>query len=104
MLIDPVCLMTCCPQLLHSFIYKVPAWGWAMLTTPTGFMDLLRFIISRDLMVAEVRLSCPHSPMQNTNYKLVILFQLISAGLGCALLVSAHLSSSQFISVLLVLC
>ena len=63
MLIDPVCLMTCCPQLLHSFIYKVPAWGWAMLTTPTGFMDLLRFIISRDLMVAEVSVSCPQSFM-----------------------------------------
>jgi len=59
MLIDPVCLMTCCPHLLHSFIYKVPTWNSKLLTTPTGFMDLLRFIFSRDLMVAEVGLhSC----------------------------------------------
>jgi len=61
MLIDPVCLMTCCPQLLHSFIYKVPTWNSKLLTTPTGFMDLLRFIFSRDLMVAEVGLSLLHA-------------------------------------------
>ncbi|DBA90114.1 TPA: hypothetical protein ACH3X1_003430 [Trebouxia sp. C0004] len=65
MLIDPVCLMTCCPQLLHSFIYKVPTWSYKLLTTPTGFMDLLRFIFSRDLMVAETfcRKFCWHSVM-----------------------------------------
>jgi len=83
MLIDPVCLMTCCPQLLHSFIYKVPTWNSKLLTTPTGFMDLLRFIFSRDLMVAEVGLhSCnPCFPIEisqdNNKTNNLQVFQLI---------------------------
>ena len=54
MLIDPVCLMTCAPQLLHSFVYDVPKLGWHWFTA-VGFMDLIRFACSRDLIIAEVR-------------------------------------------------
>ena len=45
--------MTCAPQLLHSFVYKIPTWGRHLLT-PVGFMDLIRFACSRDLIIAEV--------------------------------------------------
>ena len=57
LIIDPVCMLTCCPQLLHSFVYKVPEWGWNLFLTPTGLMDLARYICSRDLMIAEVCVS-----------------------------------------------
>ena len=46
-------MLTCCPQLLHSFVYKVPVWGLDLLT-PLGLMDLARFVCSRDLIIAEV--------------------------------------------------
>ncbi len=49
-------MLTCCPQLLHSFVYKVPVWGLNMLT-PLGLMDLARFVCSRDLIIAEVSLT-----------------------------------------------
>lgn len=48
-------MLTCCPQLLHSFVYKVPVWGPTLLT-PLGLMDLARFVCSRDLIIAEVSL------------------------------------------------
>jgi len=48
-------MLTCCPQLLHSFVYKVPVWGLNLLT-PLGLMDLARFVCSRDLIIAEVSL------------------------------------------------
>ena len=60
-------MLTCCPQLLHSFVYKVPVWGPTLLT-PLGLMDLARFVCSRDLIIAEVSLtssislSLNHSP------------------------------------------
>ena len=47
--------MTCCPQLLHAFVYKVPIWGVNLLT-PLGLMDVARFVCSRDLIIAEVTL------------------------------------------------
>ena len=53
LIIDPVCMLTCCPQLLHAFVYKVPVWGLNLLT-PLGLMDLARFVCSRDLIIAEV--------------------------------------------------
>jgi hypothetical protein len=53
MLIDPVCLLTCCPKLLRNFIYEWPKLDLSLLT-PAGFMDLIRFACSRDLIVAEV--------------------------------------------------
>ena len=53
LIIDPVCMLTCCPQLLHAFVYKVPVWGLNLLT-PLGLMDIARFVCSRDLIIAEV--------------------------------------------------
>ena len=55
MIIDPVCMLTCCPKLLHSFVYKVPELG-VQLLTPLGLMDIARFVCSRDLIIAEVML------------------------------------------------
>ena len=55
LIIDPVCMLTCCPKLLHSFVYKVPEWGMHLLT-PLGLMDVARYFCSRDLIIAEVRL------------------------------------------------
>ena len=53
LIIDPVCMLTCCPKLLHSFVYKVPRLG-AQLLTPLGLMDIARYVCSRDLIIAEV--------------------------------------------------
>lgn len=53
LIIDPVCMLTCCPKLLHSFVYKVPQLG-AQLLTPLGLMDIARYVCSRDLIIAEV--------------------------------------------------
>lgn len=53
MIIDPVCMLTCCPKLLHSFVYKVPELG-VQLLTPLGLMDIARYVCSRDLIIAEV--------------------------------------------------
>ena len=52
-LIDPVCLMTCYPDLLHNFVYRQPKWE--TLFSRIGVMDILRFVCSRDLLIAEVR-------------------------------------------------
>ena len=53
LIIDPVCMLTCCPKLLHSFVYKVPHLG-VQLLTPLGLMDIARYVCSRDLIIAEV--------------------------------------------------
>ena len=60
MLIDPVCMLTIYPQLLRNFVYKGP--NFATISSLLGIVDSLRFVFSRDLMVAEVsRLSLhPH--------------------------------------------
>lgn len=52
-LIDPVCLMTCYPDLLHNFVYRQPKWE--TLFSMIGLMDILRYVCSRDLLIAEVR-------------------------------------------------
>ncbi|CAL5226233.1 g9077 [Coccomyxa viridis] len=49
-LIDAVCLLTCWPALLYNFIYRKPACS----LDGKGCLDVLRFICSRDLMIAEV--------------------------------------------------
>ncbi len=105
MLIDPVCLMTCCPQLLHSFIYKVPTWDSKLLTTPTGFMDLLRFIFSRDLMVAEVGLSLLHAVLPILSSKgsarlhcLLVYLGVSTAAFSCAHTNAACLFNHLFIA------
>lgn len=51
---DPVCMLTIYPQLLRNFVYKMP--DFARLNSLLGFVDSLRFVFSRDLMVAEVSL------------------------------------------------
>ena len=55
LIIDPVCMLTCCPKLLHSFVYKVPEVSLQLLT-PLGLMDIARYVCSRDLIIAEVML------------------------------------------------
>ena len=51
---DPVCFLTCYPQLLHSFVYKVPSAA-EVLGSAAGFLAAARFLFSRDLVIAEVR-------------------------------------------------
>lgn len=50
-LLDPVAMLTCYPQLLHNFIYKTPTA--ANFTSVFGAVDLLRFLCSRDLTIAQ---------------------------------------------------
>ena len=50
-LMDPVCMLTIYPQLLQNFVYKKPR----MVANVLGLVDSLRFVFSRDLLVAEVR-------------------------------------------------
>jgi hypothetical protein len=59
-LMDPVCMLTIYPQLLSNFVYKMP--NFARLTTMLGVVDSLRFVFSRDLMVAEVGHPPPKGP------------------------------------------
>ena len=49
---DPVCMLTIYPQLLQNFVYKPPRMKFNVI----GLVDSLRFVFSRDLLVAEVRL------------------------------------------------
>jgi hypothetical protein len=53
-LMDPVCLLTCYPQLLHSFIYKSTTFRDAF-GSFMGFANAVRIIFSRDLIIAEVQ-------------------------------------------------
>jgi len=55
-LIDPVCFLTCYPQLLYSFVYKVPLLS-ETLSSITGLLSAARFLFSRDLIIAEVGIS-----------------------------------------------
>ncbi|KAK9804242.1 hypothetical protein WJX72_002946 [[Myrmecia] bisecta] len=50
-LLDPVCMMLCFPQLLHSFIYK--PFDFSALTRLSGIVDVARWFCSRDLGIAE---------------------------------------------------
>jgi hypothetical protein len=52
-LIDPVCFLTCYPQLLYNFVYKVPMLD-ETLSSLTGLLSAARFLFSRDLIIAEV--------------------------------------------------
>ena len=45
-------MLTIYPQLLRNFVYKMP--DWARMASMLGIVDSLRFVFSRDLMVAEV--------------------------------------------------
>lgn len=49
-LMDPVCMLTIYPQLLQNFVYKAPRMNFNVI----GLVDSLRFVFSRDLLVAEV--------------------------------------------------
>ncbi len=50
-IVDPVCMMTCSPQLLSNFIYRIPDVRQAK--SVLGAMDCLRFLCSRDLIIAQ---------------------------------------------------
>ncbi|KAK9815867.1 hypothetical protein WJX72_010991 [[Myrmecia] bisecta] len=50
-LLDPVCMMLCFPQLLHSFIYK--PFDFSALMRLSGIVDVARWFCSRDLGIAE---------------------------------------------------
>ena len=50
-LIDPVCLLTIYPQLLRNFLYKVP--NLLSFSSLLGVVDWMRYIFSRDLLIAE---------------------------------------------------
>jgi len=52
-LVDPVCFLTCYPQLLYNFIYKVPNLADALGSLPS-LVAAARFLFSRDLIIAEV--------------------------------------------------
>jgi hypothetical protein len=65
-LLDPVCMLTIYPQLLRNFVYKQPNFWSAHMLSLLGLVDSLRFVFSRDLMVAEVRpvlASSPYTPV-----------------------------------------
>ena len=52
-LVDPVCLMTCAPQLLSNFVYRLPPLRWRQLAaSPDAAMDAARIVASRDLLIA----------------------------------------------------
>ncbi|EIE23278.1 hypothetical protein COCSUDRAFT_47573 [Coccomyxa subellipsoidea C-169] len=51
-LIDPVCFLTCYPQLLYNFVYRVPKLA-DVLGSITGILGAARFLFSRDLIIAE---------------------------------------------------
>ncbi|BDA49445.1 hypothetical protein COCOBI_14-0620 [Coccomyxa sp. Obi] len=51
-LVDPVCFLTCYPQLLYNFVYRVPKLSDA-LGSLAGLVATARFIFSRDLIIAE---------------------------------------------------
>ena len=53
-LIDPVCLLTIYPQLLRNFLYKVPTL--LSFSSLLGVIDWMRYLFSRDLLIAEVAL------------------------------------------------
>jgi hypothetical protein len=65
-LVDPVCMMTCSPQLLSNFIYKLPS----VLETKSisGVLDFLRFLCSRDLIIAQA--FCRRLAVRQQNGKL----------------------------------
>ncbi len=72
-LIDPVCLLTIYPQLLRNFLYKIP--NLMRFGSLNGVIDWMRYVFSRDLLIAEVCVShgqhlfapfaaCVHGPCQ----------------------------------------
>ena len=52
-LMDPVCCLTCYPQLLNSFVYKTTTLNEAF-GSLEGLANAVRIIFSRDLIIAEV--------------------------------------------------
>ena len=77
-LIDAVCLLTCWPGLLYNFIYRKPACS----LDGKGCLDVLRFICSRDLMIAEVSDPLDHYDLMCSIslYRLAVVCSAISNG------------------------
>ena len=49
-----MCFLTCYPQLLYNFVYKVPLLS-ECLGSVAGILGAARFLFSRDLIISEVR-------------------------------------------------
>ena len=49
-----MCLLTIYPQLLRNFLYKVPTM--LSFSSLLGVIDWMRYLFSRDLLIAEVKL------------------------------------------------
>ena len=52
LVVDPVCMMTCYPQLLANFVYKSPPLAGLPLLQKITFGA--RFLAARDLVIAQV--------------------------------------------------
>lgn len=52
-LMDPVCMLTCYPQLLRNFVYKLPTLRESV-GSILGFANAIRWVLARDLVIAEV--------------------------------------------------
>ena len=52
-LMDPVCMMTCFPQLLRNFVYQMPSLADS-LSSIRGMANSIRCLIARDMAIAEV--------------------------------------------------
>ena len=52
-LMDPVCMMTCFPQLLHNFVYKLPSMAECF-GSIAGLVNGIRWLVARDMIIAEV--------------------------------------------------
>ena len=50
-LLDPVCLLTCYPQLLYNFIYR--SISFSTFSSPAALLDMVRFFCSRDLTISQ---------------------------------------------------
>ena len=70
-LIDAVCLLTCWPGLLYNFIYRKPSCH----LDGKGCLDVIRFVCSRDLMVAEVS-----DPLVVQSFMLQICYRVAEVG------------------------
>ena len=53
-LLDPVCMLTCYPQLLANFVYKLPTVRQSF-SSALGMANAVRWILARELVIAEVR-------------------------------------------------
>lgn len=51
-------MLTCYPQLLANFVYKLPSVRQA-LSSPLGMANAIRWVLARELVIAEVSCALP---------------------------------------------